>query len=137
MGNCSYRPIACHLPATCAVINEALNCFGILEFELLLQYSISMGHDNPPQSSCECESENKQKITSICRLAVRTRVSTHCHSLRSARVVASSFRMQDDCKMDPYTANLCIVLPKRCKESHRWPRMRRRKEKEKKKLKKY
>lgn len=37
LGNCSYRPIACHLPlpATCAVINEALNCFGILEFELL------------------------------------------------------------------------------------------------------
>lgn len=80
---------------------------------------------------------NKQKITSICRLAVRTRVSTHCHSLRSARVVASSFRMQDDFKMDPNTANLCIVLPKRCKESHRWPRMRRRKEKEKKKHKKY
>lgn len=68
VGNCSYRPIACHLPATCAVINEALNCFGILEFELLLQYSLSMGHDNPPQfsilnpqSSCECESEKQAK----------------------------------------------------------------------------
>lgn len=68
VGNCSYRPIACHLPATCAVINEALNCFGILEFELLLQYSLSMRHDNPPQfsilnpqSSCECESEKQAK----------------------------------------------------------------------------